>query len=322
MGRGDRVCGLVGGMVMLLLLVATASARQDCQISPSSVAGSSRSAATIDANRITMWLTNFGSLGRHPETGNAGFYFPTGSDKTAIYAAGLWVAGKVNGVICTACSQYSTEFQPGVILPDGSPADPEDPRFRVYKIRPGDSADPGDPNYNPDYAEWPAEDGAPTDASGAPLVVGDQTLWWVMNDVNKDRHAQMFQSAPMNLEVQALAWAFADTTTALGQAVFVQFTLLNKGTAPIEDAYVGMWVDPDLGWASDDGTGCDTSLALTYAYNRNWWDRVYGARPPAVGVALLQGPAVHVPGEVAQQFLHAPIPNARTLGLTSNSAYY
>src|SRR5262245_29943112 len=47
----------------------------------------------IDANQVNMWVTNFGSYAFDPNTGNAGFIYPRGTNKTAIYAAGLWLGG-------------------------------------------------------------------------------------------------------------------------------------------------------------------------------------------------------------------------------------
>ena len=266
---------------MAIALSTTALAHKCPQRLLKSPAPLPRSAALLDANRVAVWVTNRGVLGRHPDTGNAGFYFPAGSNKTVLYTAGLWVAGKVDGEVRTACADYNSEYQPGLILPDGTADDPSKPRYRVYRIRRGDSADPSSPNYNPDYAEWPVADGAPVDESGAPLILGDQTVWCVMNDLNERGHNQAYNSAPLGLEVRWLAWAFADTTSPLGQTVFLHITLVNKGSRPIEDAYVGFFLDPDVGSHNDDGTGCDTSLALTYAYNRAPSDGVYGTRVPA-----------------------------------------
>ena len=308
--------------VLALSVAASGFAAQKCTQASVHDFTLSRSGRLLDANQISAWITNYGVLCRDPETGSAGLTYPAGTQKTLVYTLGLWVAGQVNGEVRTACADYNSEFQPGRILDDGQPDDPDNPGYRVYKIRPGDSADPSSPRYNPDYAEWPVQDGAPVDESGAPLVLGDQTLWWVMNDANPTLHNRTYHSAPLNLEVHGLAWAFADTTSPLGRCFFVQYTLINKGQDPIEDAYVGIYLDPDVGNSTDDGTACDTSLSLTYGYNRSSRDRMYGEKVPAVGLVLLQGPAVPAPGHTAPQFLHPPIQNARTLGMTSNNVYY
>ncbi len=276
----------------------------------------------IDANQVAMYITNNGTVARDPERQAAGGYYPNGSDKTIIYVSGLFIAGKVDGEIRTACSSFNVEYQPGIILPDGTPDDPTSEKYRVYKIKPGDSADPASPNYNRDYAEWPIDDGAPVDNNGLPLVIGDQTLWYVMNDGNQVLHNGFYNTRPLNLEVRCLAWAFDDDVTPLGKTIFLHYTIINKNSAPIEDAYVGIFADMDVGDALDDESACDTTLNLSYGYNGKNVDKIYGAATPACGVCLLQGPAVPSDGDIAFQFIRQPIPNAKILAITSNIARF
>ncbi|MDZ7263561.1 MAG: hypothetical protein ONB16_03175 [candidate division KSB1 bacterium] len=287
----------------------------------SAISLTSRDSKWLDANQIAMMVMNNGTLARHPQTGNAAFVYPKKTDKTAMYVAGLWFAGKVNGEIRTACADYNTEYQPGIILPNGKPDNPELAKYRVYKIRRGDSADPTHPQYNKDYAEWPIAQGAPVDEQGQPLILGDQTLWCVMNDGNEALHNTTYGTKPLNIEVQLLAWAH-DDSTALGKTIFLHYTIINKGSENISDAYIGIYVDPDLGDANDDEIACDTTLNLAYVYNGKNVDAMYGAEVPAVGLCLLQGPAIPSPGETALQFHHAPLWDKKLLPLTSNSPYY
>ncbi|MDW7680090.1 MAG: T9SS type A sorting domain-containing protein [bacterium] len=280
-----------------------------------------RDAKQIDANQIRMWLINNGTLARHPISGNAGLEYPVGSNKHLIYVAGLWIAGLVDGGIRTACADYNTEYQGGVILPSGKPDDPTLEKYRIYKIKPGDSADPASPNYNKDYAEWPVADGAPLDDNGNPLIIGDQTLWWVMNDGNQTLHDGCYNTLPLNLEVQALAWAIDNDETALGKTVFLHYTIINKSQKSINDAFVGLYVDPDLGHANDDKAACDTAFNLSYDFNGEDFDRVYGHQVPAVGLCVLQGPAVPSPGNQALQFLHQPLQDTQLLKMTVNMIY-
>jgi hypothetical protein len=51
--------------------------------------------------------------------------------------------------------------------------------YRLYRITRGDG-----PGANPDYAEWPAEWGAPIDHQENPRLYGDQTLWTVFNNLD------------------------------------------------------------------------------------------------------------------------------------------
>ncbi len=282
-----------------------------------------KDAKMLDANQISMYVLSNGTTCRHPETGNAGLFYPKGTENNCVYVAGLWIAGKVSGQIRTACADYNSEYQAGNILPDGSPDNPTLEKYRVYKIKPGDSANPSDPNYNIDYAEWPVTDGAPIDKAGNPLIIGDQTLWCVMNDGNADLHSNCYNTQPLNIEVHLLTWAFDENTSPLGKIVFLHYTIINKGADHIEDVYIGMYLDPDLGFASDDNCACDTTLNLTYCYNGKDMDGVYGTAVPAVGFCLLQGPIISSSGDdEAQQFFHDPIQNAKTLNITANMRYY
>jgi len=280
-----------------------------------------RDSTWIDANQIAMIVMNNGTFARNPLTGNSALVYPKGSNKYAIYCAGIWIAGKINGEIRTACADYNTEYQPGVVLPNGNADNPDLDKYRVYKIKPGDSANPNDPHYNKDYAEWPIADGAPIDENGIPLIIGDQTVWCVMNDKDVNLHNGAYNTPPLNIEVQLLAWAY-DDDTPLGKTIFMQYTLINKNPDTIEDAYIGIWSDPDLGDAVDDEMACDTTLNMIYVYNGKDVDAMYGIQVPAVGVCLLQGPAIPSIGENAFQFMHDPIPNAKLLNMTSSMVYY
>ena len=281
-----------------------------------------RDAEMLDANQISMWMINNGSFARHPTSGSAGLCYPKDTEKSLVYAAGLWIAGKVNGEIRTACADYNVEYQGGTILPNGSPDDRTLQKYRIYKIKPGDSSDPSGSNYNIDYVEWPIENGAPVDEDGNPLVLGDQTIWFVMNDGNKKLHQNCYNTDPLNIEVQVLAWAFDEKDTPLGQTVFIQYTIINKNTSEIKDAYVGLFMDADLGDANNDRCACNTTLNLTYCYNGTDLDLTYGVQVPAVGICLLQGPVVPSSGDCAFQFFHTPVENARTLNMTTNLVYY
>jgi hypothetical protein len=82
--------------------------------------------------------------------------------------------------------------------------------------------------------------------------------------------------------------------------------LINRGTVAnnFEDTYFTVWSDPDIGTGysdkllgfDDDLVGSDTLLNLGYCYNDSL-DTSYGLNPPALGTAILQGPAIYISGE-------------------------
>ena len=87
-------------------------------------------------------------------------------------------------------------------------------------------------------------------------------------------------------------WAYAQQG-ALGNMYFKKFDLINKGYQKytIDSMIVAWWADVDLGSASDDLVGNDTTLSLTYVYNSQSTDAVYTPLPPpATGGDFFQGP--------------------------------
>jgi len=253
------------------------------------------SSVQFDGNTIACWMQNTGQVVSHKVTGSSGMEWPRGSNNTIDYASGLWLVGKTpSGEIRTACSEYATEFQAGSILPDGTAADPDDPVYRIYKINRDGTGD---------WNVWPFDQGAPAvkakngsdslDANGnkIPMIIGDQTLFWVMNDLSPAEHANLFSTNPMGVEQQVLVFGF-NTADPLGNIMFVKWTIINKSTTNYDSCFVAVWDDPDMGDGYDDLVGCDTTLSLGYCYNGQPTDASYGTRPPAIGFDFFQGPEV------------------------------
>ncbi len=123
----------------------------------------------IDANKILMFVTNFGNFGRDLDAvfGNDyGTYYPyIGTEyieggvliASPLYAAGLWMGAidSATGEIRVVVSEYSSEYVPGPMA--GGTFQPDNPDFRVYKLY----LDSLECNPNPDYLNWPIDQGAP-----------------------------------------------------------------------------------------------------------------------------------------------------------------
>lgn len=122
-------------------------------------------------------------------------------------------------------------------------------------------------------------------------LFGDKAIWWVFNDIGNVKTET--NSAAIGLEIRAMAFAYNSTNSALGYTTFYRYQIINRGSITLFDTHMGIWVDPDLGNASDDFVGCDISRNLGYVYNGDADDDGgggYGILPPAVGVDLLRGP--------------------------------
>ena len=105
--------------------------------------------------------------------------------------------------------------------------------------------------------------------------------------------------------------------------MFVKELIINKGGNNIDDMYIGLWSDPDLGDAGDDFVGCDTTLGLGFCWNDgvDSYYSTYSGGTPAVGYDFFQGPVVDgLPTDTAFA-MGRRIPGKKNLGMTSFSKY-
>ncbi len=268
----------------------------------------------------------------------------------AIFASGIWFGGQVGGQNRLVAAAYSNwELWPGPLDDNGElPGDKNCSKYdRIYLISKEDVQDfTATGVASPDLLAWPVGLGAPTfvDLNGnnlfdpdqgetevvatsltqvinlaegeRPNFLGDQMAYWVMNDVGGAHRTT--GTAPMGMEVQVTAFAF-NLGGALGNTTFYKYRLIYKGKQPLTNAYFAVWSDPDLGNATDDYVGSDTTLGLAYVYNADNFDEGsdgYGAAPPALGYDFFQGPLVDAPGETWTDPDGTEYPNQRRLGTT------
>jgi len=311
-------------LVTALFAPATVSARPASVTSPQGTQAFDDQ-RRLDINQLNMWVTNYGSIAWARGTGDRrsyadpGLEYPKGSGNTAMFAAGLWLGAKVAGETRAVVAEYSQEYGPGPMV-GGTYADPSLPQYRVYKVLAwsGNPADTGhvdrvapgpmeDPLAHHSWSEYMAgavPDGAPwqvwdlPDPNNAgltvpvpgPAIASGQLLWCVYNDADPALHTnEAGNSAPLGIEVQQMVIG-ATASMAESHAARIRYRIINKGAQQLDEMYVSMWSDPDLGNPSDDLIGSSDSLDMVYAYNSNNADTQYGAATPAVGFVLLEGP--------------------------------
>ncbi|MGD0337920.1 MAG: T9SS type A sorting domain-containing protein [Bacteroidota bacterium] len=277
----------------------------------------------FDVNNISTFVRNNGSFNRDPGTGAAGFEWPKGSGNTAIYASGLWMGALVNGSARVAIAEYSYEFDAG---PIAAGVDPGADRYHVYKIKRGDDA-----KSNPDWANWPWQDGAPVlkkvdgtdslDADGnrIPALIGDMMVWCVYNDNNPKVHTNQL-TEPLGIEVQMTAFAY-NRSDALGNTIYCKWKVINKGGNKLDDTYITIWADCDIGDGANDYDGCDTTLGIGYTYCDNPSAAGYQIAP-AAGFDFLQGPLVNGTAQDTAKFPDGRIfPGKKFLKMTRYVKY-
>ena len=293
----------------------------------------------LDINNLSTVLKNDGISDIDAQEQNSGLIFPKLSGKTAVFTSGLLWGAIITGdpQVRVGGTAYRTGLQGGRITNSGLPysqltaEDPEADNVRIFRVRPDVYPGGGDVDlssesavennsqsairdqYEQDWTEWPAADGAPyydgngngaydSDPSSGdiPGVPGaNQTIWFVTNDLNESRTNNLYGAKPLGVEMQATYWAYSQTG-ALGNMYFRKYRVINKSNEIFNDMYLSMWSDVDLGNSTDDFAGCDTSLSLGYCYNANASDATYNPLPPpAVGYDFFQGPVVDSPGDSA-----------------------
>jgi len=320
---------IIPGLVVCLMLLFVASAALAVDGTPSGTtlnkALTKRAVKYIDVNQIRSSVMNNGTFSRHPISGNSDMEWPKGSGKYICYNAGIWIAGIVDTTIRTACADYNVEYQPGVILPDGTADDPSKEEYRVYKVH-KDYPDGDDALEIDSWSTWQTyaeQQGAPpvADENGNWIGLGDEMLYAVMNDLDQNLHSGCYNTLPIGIELHLVVFGF-DRSGALGNTIFIKYIIINKGQKDLKEAYIGAWADVDNGDANDDLIGYDMDLGMSYCYGGKPVDSTYGPRPPALGWDYFQGPIVDSPGDTVRLPDGRVFPDKKKLGATSFNKYY
>ena len=137
--------------------------------------------------------------------------------------------------------------------------------------------------YDATKGDYPVIDGSHS------ALYADQMLWWIFND-NGGNHNNTYAEA-LRMEIHALAYAF-QTDNDLNNATFCKYDFVNKGYAPLNDTYVGLHVDVDLGAFDNDYIGSIPDANIGYTYNGTTqngvtFDAQYGENPPIIGTQFL-----------------------------------
>lgn len=203
--------------------------------------------AYFNINDISTVFKNTGISDIDVNEANSGLVYPKGSGKTAVFQSGfLWGGYRADDPTRTpqvGGTAYREGLQGGKITNSGLPwpqltAESETAdNVRMYRVRqdvyPGgpfvdlsqdaaleaNSEDAIRAQYELDWNNWPAADGAPfddVDGNGIydptvdiPGVPGaDQTLWHVANDLNPSRTQNLYGALPFGIEQQATYWGY------------------------------------------------------------------------------------------------------------------
>ncbi|HOX27008.1 MAG TPA: hypothetical protein PLL30_14915 [Candidatus Krumholzibacteria bacterium] len=227
----------------------------------------------LNAGHIHVNVTNWGLIGSHYGTTTTysdapSVQWPGGSGMEYVFGAGLWIGGRQNGNIGVTTGQPEPELLPG--------PEPQNVLYEArdgYQVRPRDLLEPtgvpadlpgGDDDHDGIADEDPL-DGFDNDGDGRVdedfAQYGSQMLTCLMRD-DVPLARQMFPDhRPLGLEVRfsACAWSTTDAQDLIG----LRWVIRNAGLHAIEDLYVGLLIDGDIGHHGDAAAGED-DLAGTF----------------------------------------------------------
>lgn len=271
----------------------------------------------LDVNHVRARMYNTGTL--FWRGSGAHYRVPQQAKVSSIFLATIQMGGLVGGEYRMAGSDYGPfSFWPGPLDAHGRAPEDCSEFDRIYSIR-RDSITHYEATgeVSKGLAEWPVHLGAPVvdgdgipgnyDLSGGdrPALIGDEMLWWVMNDAENAK--QWMISPPLPLEIQMSAFAFNDPEVlrknpryqdlkqALRNTTFYRYRLRYLGDEPLEEAWFSIWTDLDAGLRDrpEQFVGSDSAQGLGFAYRG---PDSYASVPgfeglqPAIGFDFFRGP--------------------------------
>ena len=137
-----------------------------------------------------------------------------------------------------------------------------------------------DGNYNPEQGDHPG-------------ILGDFSVFSILNSKDPE---DLNSSTPNGFEIHVYVYGFDASEGANFNSLFVQYKIINRSSTTINDTYLGVFNDFDLGNYSDDFIGTDVANSAVYAYNGDDMDEGsasgpgYGDDLPVFGMRILGGP--------------------------------
>ena len=259
-----------------------------------------------NAGNLRVHASNWGEIGSRPGTAlpfqNApSAEWPAGSLVEYLWAGGIWVGALVSGVPAVSTSSYEYEFRPS-----------SDVRDIVYYAAYGALHGNRRPAANADddidgSIDEDALDGFDNDLDGAVdedfAGISTQMLSRRFRDDDPSAIAIYPNHVPMHLRVHEESYQFSDPD--FDDFVGFTFRITNDGIDPLEDVYVGVFCDGDVGhrnqpnYWTDDATAFLNDLVVDHsphpsqAYDFPYWydlDGDAGVAPGYCGIVVLDHP--------------------------------
>lgn len=122
-----------------------------------------------------------------------------------------------------------------------------------------------------------------------PIIKGCCATYLIKNDAAAAH--TLTGTQPIGLEIHYMFYQ-NESNDYMNDVTFVDVMAINRGTNNYQEFAYGMYIDGDIGDATDDFMGSDSSKNLLYFYNSDNNDQNgYGNNPPAAGIVSLANSA-------------------------------
>lgn len=262
----------------------------------------------LDINQVSARMLPLGDMFWDLNS-NPGYEVPKGSGSYAGFAGSIWIGGKVNNQLRTACQTYrqnGIDFWPGPL----DTTDAKNPQGsqggKILKVNRFDienfifnfnQGNVQSGNFFPSSGImlWPAHDTGvfsrntapfvdvnnngmydPLTGGDYPKIKGDQELYHIYNDAS-GQHLETGSNGAMGIEIHQSSYAYtcdeiADSMSVLNYTTFYEFEIINRSDTLIDSMYVAFWNDSDLGNYQDDYVGCNVNENYGFIYQGDYYD--------------------------------------------------
>lgn len=258
-----------------------------------------------DVGLIYLPITNYGIHGQEVSTGSAGGIWPKGSGQAYIFGAGVWI-GAIKGDKKLVSAGYNpnsgqSEFVPGFELdPDHNYiSGKDDVRILMSTDYPTRFLEENMPEwpfgyFHPDPDGDPETNDADTvntwDEAGEgykPVTVSVQDSYAWFSDADQ---TYKFDAGADILGVHIIQTGYSWNYFFNQDFAFLTYDIINASGEQLQDVYLAVTVDPDIGDAADDMVGFDETRNLAYVYDNDGKESGWSSVPGYVGYVFLESP--------------------------------
>ncbi len=182
-----------------------------------------------------------------------------------------------NGLLTTGCEMVDAPSNYVLQTIDEWPAHGDLTLGQSYYLAPFWDFN-SDGQYNPEYGDYP-------------LIKGCCAVYMIQNDAAESH--SFTDSDSMGIEIHTMFYQY-ETTDYLNDVTFVDLKIINRSNIHYTEFIHSIVVDAEIGNASDDYYGCDSTNNCMVFYNADNDDQDmfpylgYGLDPPAIGVVSLE----------------------------------